>query len=98
MLSVYLVDKVIYKVMKRDKWGTATVESRANVPARIEYTNRNVINFKGEQAVSSALIWMDDRPIGFDDVIEFDGRDHKVLAIMKEKDFRATKLIKAAVA
>lgn len=98
MLSVYLVDKVEYKVMKRDKWGTATVQSLKVVPARIEYSNRNVINFKGEQAVSSATIWLEDREVGYDDIIAFDGRDHKILAIVKDKDFRATKLVKAAVA
>lgn len=73
-----------------DKWGEEeSVSIRRNRPCRIMYGNLRVVNFKGEDDISSAkLFYKRDEDIQLSHMIEFDDREHAIVNIRKPQDSR----------
>lgn len=87
MINAYLVDTVIIKSQVKDKWGSVSETTQKTVKARIDYRMKLVRNAKGEEEVSSARVTVANQVLTYDDLINFDSRDHTILAIEKMKDF-----------
>ena len=101
MIGPYLVNSITHKQDKgRDKWGTPNARDSITRKARIDYKNRSVVNMEGETVVSSAKVFI--RPltiirsgfsarvpgtIAYEDLINFDSTDHKIITIGKIQDF-----------
>jgi len=92
MINAYFVD-AITRVRHNgyDKWGEPLATTSVSFNGYIERKTRLVRNFAGEQVVSSAMIYCPATlTITHEDKMNFDGADHVILNIVKQKDFSAT--------
>ena len=101
MIGPYLIDSVVLKQYKgEDEYGTPSARTSVTVKARIDYKNRQVTTLAGENIVSMAKILVRDRTItrssfstratttiAYEDTINFDGTDHAIIRIARQKDF-----------
>ncbi len=102
MIGPYLTDTVTQKQYKgmADNFGTPSARTSVSLRSSIEYKNENVTDFAGITVVSRARITI--RPltvirdnfstraentIAYEDLIVFDGKDHVIADIKKNKDF-----------
>jgi len=70
-----------------EDFGETSETAEADVKCRIEYSNRIVRNFKGEEVVSLAKIFYPpDTDIDELTLVEFDGRRHGILRIDRPQD------------
>ena len=101
MVGPYLVDSLTLKTYTgTDVLGTPTTRGSVTVPCYITYKNEQVTSIEGQIVVSKAFILM--RPwtiirtgfstraaktIAYEDIMNFDGVDHAIIQIAKDKDF-----------
>lgn len=92
--TVEIVDQTL------DKWGEPSgAETVTTERCRIEYENKLVRNFQGEQVVSSAHVFLGKRTVATErSILRFDGRDNPILAFSKLKDSVSLHHIEAFVA
>jgi hypothetical protein len=92
MLDAYFVDAItLVRSNGYDKWGEPLATTSVSFSGYIERKTRLVRNFAGEQVVSSAMIYCPATlTITHEDKMNFDGADHVILNIVKQKDFSAT--------
>jgi hypothetical protein len=81
MISSYFVDSCKIKLASPDKWGETAVRVEITIPCYIEWKTKVVTDISGADAVSTALILMEDRALSYDDRIEVDGREFSILKI-----------------
>jgi len=89
MIDAYLIDSMSVKSPTKDKWETTTATTtKRNVRCRIKRRTRTVVDFQGEDVLSSAEVLVKySTAIEHTDLLTFDGRDHTVLAIEEDRDF-----------
>ena len=101
MIGPYLVDNVTLKQYKgEDEYGTPATRTSVTVKAWVDYKNRQITSLAGETIISMAKIIMRDRTItrsgfssratttiAYEDTINFDGVDHAIIRISRQKDF-----------
>ncbi len=111
MIGPYLIDSVVLKQYKgEDEFGTPNAVTEVTLKARIDYKNRQITNLEGESVVSMAKILIRNRDIirdsfstrpttdiAYEDLVYFDGIDHAIIRISRQKDFR-TRLMEVYVA
>ena len=92
MINAYFVDAItLVRHNGYDKWGEPLATTNVSFNGYIERKTRLVRNFAGEQVVSSAMIYCPATlTITHEDKMSFDGADHAILSIVKQKDFSAT--------
>lgn len=97
MIDSYLLDDVVITTKSGAyAWGekpTATV----TVKARVEFGNKIVRNFAGEEVTSSAVIMMKDRAITPEDKITIDGRLCAILSYKRYRAFGSYQILEVAV-
>jgi len=86
--SSYFRDTVILTPEPtRDKWGTVTdAGTDVSLKGRIEYKYRRVIDNKGNEAISNAVVEIEDRTLDMDDKLTFDSTTHSIISWHKVRD------------
>jgi len=99
-LEEFYINEVEIVSQAYDKWGnpdgpeTATTEK-----CRIEYENKMVRNFQGEQVVSTACVFLKKNTIATaQSILRFDGRDNAILTFSKLQESDRIHHIEAYVA
>lgn len=101
MIGPYMVDSAVIKQYKGDdKYGTPSARTSVTVKCRLDYKMRQVKNLAGEIVVSSCRILLRDltiirssfsaraaTTIAYEDLFTFDGVDHAIILIGRQKDF-----------
>lgn len=92
MLDAYFVDAItLVRSNGYDQWGEPLATTCVAFDGYIERKTRLIRNFAGEQVVSSAMIYCPSTlVVTHEDKVNFDGADHVILNIVKQKDFSAT--------
>jgi hypothetical protein len=90
MLDAYCIDTItLVRSGGYDKWGEPKATTNVVFSGRVERKTKLIQNFKGEQAVSTAMIYIPgDIAVTQEDKLNFDGADHYILNILKIADFR----------
>lgn len=102
MIGPYLIDDVTLNQYKgTDEFGTPAARTAVTIKGRIDYKNRIIVSLAGENTVSMAKLLIRDRPIvrsgfstrpttdiAYEDTVTFDGVDHTIVRIGRQKDFR----------
>jgi len=86
MISAYLVDSII--IMKSggvDEWGEPLPPTETSVKGRIEYKTKLIRDIAGEEVVSSAMVYFEDRDLDHEDKLKFNDVEHVILRIDKPK-------------
>lgn len=87
MFDAYMTDTVILvKRASSTSWGEAS-ETETSVKARVDWKNRMVRDFKGEQVVSSAVVYLNDTTLNAYDRIKIDSIERPILSIQKNRAF-----------
>ena len=103
MIGAYLIDSTVQKQYKgEDEFGAPNTVTEVTVKARIDYKNRQITNLEGESVVSMAKILVrdltiarsgfnirDTSTVAYEDIFYFDGIDHAIIRISRQKDFRS---------
>lgn len=87
MFNAYMTDTVT--LVKRDgtvSWGEKS-EIETEVKARVDWKFRMVRDFKGEQVVSSAIVYLKSTFLKVQDRIKIDGTEYPILSVKKVKSF-----------
>jgi len=88
MINAYLVDSItIIKSGGYDEWGEPLETTEINVKGKIEYRTKLIKSLAGEDVVSNALVYLEDRELSHEDRIKFDDKEHIILRIDKPKAF-----------
>lgn len=87
MINVYQVDSVTLVRPTRDQWGEITGLTLTPLKARIDYKVRKVIDFKGEEVLSSKMVLLQNMDIHPDDRLRIDNTDWPIKRIEKPQDF-----------
>ena len=88
MISAYLVDSItILKSLGTDEWGEPLPPTEISVKGRIEYKTKLIRDIAGEEVVSSAMVYLENRDLGHEDKLKFDDIEHVILRIDKPKAF-----------
>lgn len=97
MFKSYMTDEVVLVEDTGDStWGEkTTVET--TVRARVEYKNRQVRNFAGEQVVSAASIFLQNRTISPASRVKIDGVEHPILNILKHRAFKNNAMVEVQI-
>lgn len=92
MIGAYCVDVItLVRSNGYDQWGEPLATTSVAFDGYIERKTRLIRNFAGEQVISSAMIYCPSTlVITHEDKVNFDGTDHVILNIVKQKDFSAT--------
>ena len=97
MLDAYLTDTVV--LVRRTgtvTWGNRS-ETETSVKARVEWKNRMVRDFKGEQVVSSASVLLKSQTLNAGDRIKIDDIERPILSIGKPKSFADTMMMEVSI-
>ena len=62
-------------------------QTLSNVPCRIEYKNRLIINAQSQQVTSGAKIFIEKEDIKICDIVTVEGKDYEVLEASPVYDF-----------
>lgn len=88
-MNAYLIDPVtLRRFVSRDDWNKPTYTNVA-LMGRVEWQTKLVRDFKGEEVISAALVYLDNTVSSVTnmDRIILDGVDHAILRIDKRTDF-----------
>jgi hypothetical protein len=97
MFNAYMTDQVVLVQKTGDiSWGERA-EKETTVRARVDFKNRMVRDFRGEQVVSAATVTMQDRPLEAYDRIKIDGVEHPILSLQKHRAFSKNKILEVNV-
>ena len=89
MIGAYLVNPVTLKSLaSRDQWNEPTWTS-TELMGKVDWGSRLVRNFKGEEVVSSALVYLANTvpAVTHEDRLVIAGVEHQILRIEKKEDF-----------
>lgn len=89
MFNAYMTDTVTLIEKSGDStWGEQT-ETETVVKARIDYKNRLVRDFAGEQVISSAMVTIKNRTLSPSARVKIDGVEHPILSFSKVRAFKS---------
>jgi hypothetical protein len=89
MIDIYMTNPVTLKrLASRDQWNEPTYTTTA-LMAKVDSKTRLVRDLKGEQVVSSALVYLPGSvaAVSHEDRVIIDGVEHVIIAIQKMADF-----------
>ena len=89
MIGAYMIDDLTLRYLSAlDQWNTPTFAD-VSVMGRVEWSDRLIRSAKGEQVISSALVYLpaDITPITTADRVLVDGVEHAIIRVDKKTDF-----------
>lgn len=87
MFNAYFLDRItLIETTGSSTWGEKSTKETI-INARVDYKNRMVRNFAGEQVVSAALVHMKNRVIDPSTRIKINDIEHPILNIIKRRAF-----------
>jgi hypothetical protein len=87
MLNIYYTDTVVWvKDNGSDQWGEPETATETSIRAHVQWGTRYIKNAVGELISAVATVYMKDEP-SHKDKLRFEGADHIILQISKQRTF-----------
>jgi hypothetical protein len=87
MIKAYLTDTVTIVREQHDELGRILSTLLIDIPARIDFRVRRIVNFKGEEISSDKMVMFPRRELYESDKIRISGVDYPIQKIVAPKDF-----------